>query len=111
MASNICRTAVTFSSPSGKVSRSQLRATAHTLRALCEHAAMSNELWKNSALELAAMIAGKEVSSREVVDAHLARMDEVNPAVNAVVRRFDEQARAEADAADRMLAAGEPLGP
>ncbi|MEY4224846.1 MAG: hypothetical protein RIS33_1780 [Actinomycetota bacterium] len=69
------------------------------------------ELWKKNAAELAAMIAKREVSSREVVDAHLARIDEVNPRLNAIVRRFDDQARAAADRADAAVKAGERLGP
>ena len=72
---------------------------------------MSTELWRHGALELAEMIARREVSSREVIDAHLARIDEVNPHLNAIVRRLDDDARAAADAADRAVAAGEPLGP
>ena len=72
---------------------------------------MSNELWRNGALELAGMIARKEVSSREVVQAHLDRIDAVNPAVNAIVRRMDGEALAAADAADAALAAGESYGP
>ena len=72
---------------------------------------MTDELWRRGALELAGMIARKEVSSREVVDAHLARIDAVNPAVNAVVRRLDDEARAAADAADAALAGGNSLGP
>ena len=51
---------------------------------------MGNELWRQGALELAGMIARGEVSSVEVVQAHLARIDEVNPKLNAVVRRFDD---------------------
>ena len=62
---------------------------------------MSNELWRKGALELAGMIARKEVSSREVVAAHLARIDEVNPRLNAIVRRLDDSALAAADAADK----------
>jgi Asp-tRNA(Asn)/Glu-tRNA(Gln) amidotransferase A subunit family amidase len=46
---------------------------------------MGNELWRHGALELAGMIARREVSSVEVVQAHLSRMDEVNPKLNAVV--------------------------
>lgn len=46
------------------------------------------------------MIADGEVSSREVVDAHLARIDEVNPRLNAITVEMAEQARAAADAAD-----------
>lgn len=72
---------------------------------------MTDELWRRGALELAGLIARKEVSSREVVDAHLARIDAVNPAVNAVVRRLDDEARAAADAADAALASGNPMGP
>ena len=60
---------------------------------------MSNELWRKGALELAGMIARKEVSSRDVVAAHLARIDEVNPWLNAVVRRWDDASLAAADAA------------
>lgn len=72
---------------------------------------MSNELWRKGALELAGMIARREVSSREVVEAHFARIDEVNPRLNAVVRRLDDTALAAAEAADRAVAAGGPLGP
>ncbi len=71
---------------------------------------MSQELWRKGALELAGMIASKEVSSVEVVRAHLDRIDEVNPHLNAVVRRFDDQALAEAAAADVRVAAGDALG-
>jgi amidase len=71
---------------------------------------MSNELWRKGALELAGMIARKEVTSREVVSAHLARIDDVNPRLNAIVRRLDDTALAAAEAADRAVAAGGPLG-
>ena len=60
-----------------------------------------NELCNRSALELAAMIRAKDVSSREVVDAHLARIEAVNPTVNAITVVLADQARAAADAADR----------
>lgn len=72
---------------------------------------MSDELWRSGALELAAMVARREVSSRQVVQAHLDRIDEVNPAVNAVVRRLDDEALRAADLADAAVAAGRPLGP
>lgn len=67
-------------------------------------------LWQLGALELAERIRSREVSSREVVSAHLARIDVVNPHLNAVVRRLDDQALAAADAADAAVAAGVPLG-
>jgi amidase len=71
---------------------------------------MTQELWRKSALELAADIRTKKVSSREVVDAHLERIAQVNGHVNAVVRVLAEEARAGADAADAALAAGKSLG-
>jgi len=70
-----------------------------------------SELWKFSANELASMIANKQVSSRETVDAHLARIEQVNPHLNAVVRVLADEARAAADAADRAVRSGDPLGP
>lgn len=71
---------------------------------------MTDELWRKGALELADLISRREVSSREVVAAHLARIDEVNPHLNAVVRRWDADSLAAADAADRAVAAGDSLG-
>jgi amidase len=68
-------------------------------------------IWKYSALELARLIAQREVSSAEVVDAHLARIDAVNPGLNAIVRVLADEARAAALAADQQLARGATLGP
>ena len=72
---------------------------------------MSNELWRKSALELAEGIRNKQFSSREVVDAHLARIDEVNPKVNAIIAVLSDEVRASADAADKALASGSAIGP
>ncbi len=72
---------------------------------------MTDELWRKSARELADLIAKGDVSSREVVDAHLARIDSVNPRLNAIVHRLDDRARADADRADAARRAGAPLGP
>ena len=69
------------------------------------------ELWTYGATELAAMIAARTVSSAEVVEAHLARIEAVNPALNAVVRVLADEARAGAAAADRAVRSGESLGP
>ena len=69
------------------------------------------ELWRRSAGDLAAAIAAREVSSAEVVEAHLARIEAVNGQVNAVVRVLADTARAQAAEADHQVAAGEPLGP
>jgi amidase len=71
---------------------------------------MSDELWRRSALELAAAIAAKEVSSTEVVAAHLERIGAVNAGLNAVTRVLADEAMDAAVGADRKVAAGEPLG-
>ena len=63
-------------------------------------------LWAKSATELAALIRQGHVSSREVVQAHLNRIDEVNGHLNAIVHRLDETALAQADVADQILAQG-----
>ncbi|WP_036251304.1 amidase family protein, partial [Methylibium sp. T29] len=68
-------------------------------------------LWQHSALELATLIARRDVSCVEVIEAHLARIEAVNPRVNAVVRLLADEARAAAVAADRQVAAGAALGP
>ena len=59
-----------------------------------------SELWRRTAGELAAMIRAGEVSSREVVQAHLDRIEEVNPSVNAVTVPLADSALEAADAAD-----------
>jgi fatty acid amide hydrolase 2 len=69
-----------------------------------------NPLLTLSATRLSKMIKAREVSSREVVDAHIAQIELVNPILNAMVRtRFDE-ARAEADAADSVVREEAPDG-
>jgi amidase len=71
---------------------------------------VAEEWWRKSASELARLIADKEVSSREVVDAHFARIDVVNPVVNAVVELLTDEARDAADRADAAQARGDELG-
>jgi amidase len=71
-----------------------------------------SELWRKSAVELAAMIRDREVSSRDVVQAHLDRIEAVNPSLNAIVRLLADEALVAADTADRQLADGvQGLGP
>ncbi|CCG05360.1 Amidase [Blastococcus saxobsidens DD2] len=64
-----------------------------------------------SATELAALLRNRQVSAREVVDAHLDRIERLNPAINAIVTLDPDGARAAADAADAAVAAGEKVGP
>lgn len=70
-----------------------------------------NPLLLDSATELARKIRTGEVSSRKVVDVHIARIEEVNPRLNAVVAERFAAARAEADAADARIRAGGALPP
>lgn len=69
------------------------------------------ELWKWTAVELSEAIRTKKVSSREAVLSCLNRIEEVNPKVNALVEISPDEALASADAADRALSSGEPIGP
>src|SRR4051812_5560958 len=62
--------------------------------------AARTEVLHASALELAAAIRAGELTSREVVDAHIARLEAFQPRTGAVAVPCFEQARAAADAAD-----------
>lgn len=64
-----------------------------------------------SATSLARLIAGRAVTAREAVEAHLRRIEAVDGQVNAVVQLDAERALSSADAADGAVAHGEPLGP
>jgi amidase len=70
-----------------------------------------NELCKRGAVDLAGMIASGKVKSSEVVDAFLGRIEEVNPAINAVTATLAEEARVAAAVVDQAVAAGKSLGP
>ena len=70
-----------------------------------------SELVFKPATELAVLIRTKKASSAEVVDAHIERIEEVNPTLNAVAQLTAEQARAGAKRADDALASGESWGP
>jgi len=64
-----------------------------------------------TAIELARRIRAKELSATEVMEAHLAQIERVNPKVNAIVTFLPEQALEQARAADEALAHGEDVGP
>ncbi len=64
-----------------------------------------------SARDLAAGIRSRDISAEEVMRAHLARIEEVNPAVRAIVALVPEsEALAAAQEADRAVARGDELG-
>ncbi len=74
---------------------------------------MSNvtELALRPAHQLAEAIRRREISSRELLEHYLARVERLNPALNAVVTLDADGARRAADAADEALARGEVIGP
>lgn len=72
---------------------------------------MSTELWRKSATELAQLIRQKKASSREVVQAHLDRINTVNDFARAITVVLDESALAAADQADHAVTTGMDLGP
>ncbi|MEZ5417351.1 MAG: amidase [Vicinamibacterales bacterium] len=72
---------------------------------------MSDEIWRWDATRMAEAIARRQISSREAVEACLARIAVVNPRLNAITVDLADQARRAADRADARVAAGERLGP
>ncbi len=70
-----------------------------------------SDLGFKSASELAASIRDREISSRELLDHFLARVERLNPRLNAVVTLDVERARDRAYRADAALARGELWGP
>jgi amidase len=74
-------------------------------------AGASAKLWELPAHELARLIAKRELSAVEVVREHIARIEEMNPKLNAVVYKRYEAALKEAADADSRLARGDILKP
>ena len=70
-----------------------------------------SDLAFSSATSLAEMIAAKKVSSREALELLVARIERHNPALNAIVEVFLEEARSEAAKADDDMAKGRVRGP
>jgi amidase len=74
-------------------------------------AVAADELCDLTAIDLAGRIRRKQVSAREVMAAHLARIERVNPRINAIVTLVAERAMADAAKADELQARGGALGP
>ncbi|HTT38412.1 MAG TPA: amidase [Burkholderiales bacterium] len=70
-----------------------------------------SELCFQTAVELARLIRAREVSCEELMRAHIAQIERVNPKVNAIVTFLPEQALAAARAADASLARGDAPPP
>jgi amidase len=76
-----------------------------------EAAGMSADICFMTAIELAQALRARKLSAVEVMAAHLAQIDAVNPKVNAIVTLTAETALAEARTADERLARGDAVGP
>lgn len=72
---------------------------------------MSEQLHWLTATELAKKIRAGELSARDALTSHWARIDSVNPQINAVIFEDRERAWSDAERADARQAAGEELGP
>ena len=71
--------------------------------------ASTEEIMFISATELSARIRKKEISAREVMTAHLAQIERINPKVNAIVTLVPDRAMADAARADEILARSGPV--
>src|SRR6516165_10947513 len=69
------------------------------------------DIWRLSAIDLAALIRSKKVSAKEAAAAALARLDAVNPKINAVVDHRPDDVLKEASRVDAAIARGEDVGP
>lgn len=72
---------------------------------------MATDIAFSSAAALAAKLRSGRISALELLDHYIARVEKHDDALNAVVARDFERARARAKAADRALKKGRPLGP
>jgi amidase len=76
-----------------------------------QHDPASDDLCSLTAVELASRLRRKQISAREVMQAHLAQIERLNGKVNAIVTLVGERAMADAARADEQLARGGTVGP
>ena len=69
-----------------------------------------SDLWQLSATEIADAVRSKRLSAVEVTQAHLTRIADINPTVNAVVQEFPSDALEAARGVDKMIAQGKDPG-
>jgi amidase len=72
---------------------------------------VTTDLFSPDAASLARLVRTGAASAREIAQAALARIDAVNPALNAIVQHMPHEALATADAIDAARARGEALPP
>jgi len=70
-----------------------------------------NEILNLSGAAQARLIRDAEISSAELIDAHLDRIHAINPELNAAVEILEDTARQAARASDERMHRGAPLGP
>ena len=68
-----------------------------------------DDLLQLSAVKLRALIGARQLSPVELMDACIARIEAINPAVNAIAATDFDRARASARQAERQVMSGEPL--
>ena len=71
---------------------------------------MSDDIVHKSATELAALVSDRSLGAHDVIEAFLARIEAINPTLNAICT-LNPKARADAEDCDRRLRAGEPARP
>jgi amidase len=69
-----------------------------------------DDLWRLPAKDLAALIKSKKVSAKEAATSALARLDAVNPKINAVIEHRPEDVLRQAASVDAAIARGEDVG-
>ena len=69
------------------------------------------DLWRLSAADIAALIKSRKISAKQAASAALARLDAVNPSINAVVDHRPEEVLEQAGAIDAAIARNEDPGP
>ena len=70
-----------------------------------------NDVLSRSGTEQARLIRDGQVSSAELLNAHLERIEQINPSLNAAIEVLEESARRTADSVDRQRTQGAQLGP
>ncbi len=71
----------------------------------------SQDLWRLSATQVAALVHSRQVSALEVAQAAIGRLAQVNPALNAIVEHRPDDVLAQARAVDAAIARGDNPGP
>ena len=69
------------------------------------------EIWEMTASKISAEVRARRLSAEEVTEAHLDRLANVNPSINAVVQEFPEEALSAARRVDAAISKGEDPGP